>query len=131
MLNIAGTQDEHFPRAAEYQPERWLRHHPLGPINHYASIPFSTGLRNCVGRRLSEQESYTVVARVSPGLMLFCQLEIIHFQVKLRSIFHILIIACHKQELIEFLLNISQIHLIFSCFTSTGWSGITETLIPS
>lgn len=67
MLNIAGTQDEHFPRAAEYLPERWLRHHPLGPINHYASIPFSTGLRNCVGRRLSEQESYTIVARVSPA----------------------------------------------------------------
>nr|XP_027222240.1 probable cytochrome P450 12a4, mitochondrial [Penaeus vannamei] len=64
MLNIAGTQDEHFPRAAEYLPERWLRHHPLGPINHYASIPFSTGLRNCVGRRLSEQESYTIVARL-------------------------------------------------------------------
>ncbi|XP_064096166.1 probable cytochrome P450 49a1 [Macrobrachium nipponense] len=63
-LNMFMAKDEKlFPRAEEFVPERWLRHKPLGPIHPYASLPFGTGTRMCIGRRIAEQEIYTFLTR--------------------------------------------------------------------
>lgn len=63
-LNMFMSKDESlFPRAEEFVPERWLRHKPLGPIHPYASLPFGTGTRMCIGRRIAEQEIYTFLVR--------------------------------------------------------------------
>ncbi|KAG7167090.1 cytochrome P450 49a1-like 1 [Homarus americanus] len=59
-----GWDEAYFPRAKEFIPERWLRHRPLGPIHPYASLPFGSGTRMCVGRRIAEQELHTFMARV-------------------------------------------------------------------
>ncbi|XP_069948773.1 probable cytochrome P450 49a1 isoform X1 [Cherax quadricarinatus] len=61
---LMGWDEALFPRAKEFIPERWLRHKPLGPIHPYASLPFGTGTRMCIGRRIAEQEMYTFLARV-------------------------------------------------------------------
>lgn len=62
---ITGWQESHFPRATEFLPERWLRDRPLGPIHPYASLPFGVGPRMCPGRRIAEQETYTLLARMA------------------------------------------------------------------
>lgn len=63
-VNHFMSQDEEvFPRAKEFIPERWLRHRPLGPIHPYAALPFGLGTRMCVGRRIAEQEIYTFLTR--------------------------------------------------------------------
>nr|XP_045594008.1 probable cytochrome P450 49a1 [Procambarus clarkii] len=61
---LMGWDESLFPRAKEFIPERWLRHKPLGPIHPYASLPFGTGTRMCIGRRIAEQELYIFLARV-------------------------------------------------------------------
>ncbi|XP_071539294.1 LOW QUALITY PROTEIN: probable cytochrome P450 49a1 [Panulirus ornatus] len=60
---LSGWDEKYFPQADKFIPERWLRHKPLGPIHPYASLPFGTGTRMCIGRRIAEQEMYTFLAR--------------------------------------------------------------------
>nr|XP_027219227.1 probable cytochrome P450 301a1, mitochondrial [Penaeus vannamei] len=64
LLRPAGKKEEYFARPAEFLPERWLRGQALRSINPYASMPFGLGTRSCVGRRLSEQQTYTLLARL-------------------------------------------------------------------
>ncbi|KAK6170143.1 hypothetical protein SNE40_018609 [Patella caerulea] len=50
-----------------YRPERWLRDKKgerADPIPTVGLIPFSIGVRNCVGRRFAEQEIYLAIAKI-------------------------------------------------------------------
>ncbi|KAK8737444.1 hypothetical protein OTU49_004492, partial [Cherax quadricarinatus] len=60
----SGKNEDYFPRASEFLPERWLRSQEDPQPNQFASIPFSIGTRMCVGRRLAEQEIYVLLARL-------------------------------------------------------------------
>ncbi|XP_042866974.1 probable cytochrome P450 49a1 isoform X2 [Penaeus japonicus] len=60
----AGLDEEYFPRASEFLPERWLRHRPLGPVNALASLNFGFGRRNCVAQRMAEAELYILLIRI-------------------------------------------------------------------
>lgn len=64
LSSLAGWDEAQFARPQEFIPERWLRHRPLGQIHPYASLPFSHGIRMCIGRRIMEQEACTLIARV-------------------------------------------------------------------
>lgn len=64
MSAFAGWDAKEIQRPQEFLPERWLRHRPYGSIHPCASIPFSFGSRMCIGRRISEQEIYILLARV-------------------------------------------------------------------
>ncbi|XP_042881581.1 probable cytochrome P450 301a1, mitochondrial [Penaeus japonicus] len=64
LTMLSGWDEEVFPRAKEFIPDRWSRDRPLGPIHPYASLPFGAGTRMCIGRRIAEQEMYTFLARV-------------------------------------------------------------------
>ncbi|RXG58227.1 cytochrome, mitochondrial [Armadillidium vulgare] len=69
--NIITARDEmYFKRSKEFIPERWMRDRPLGPIHPYSSLPFSHGIRMCIGRRVAEQEMYTFLTRVIHALIL-------------------------------------------------------------
>ncbi|XP_042871051.1 probable cytochrome P450 301a1, mitochondrial isoform X2 [Penaeus japonicus] len=57
LSSLAGWDEAQFARPQEFIPERWLRHRPLGQIHPYASLPFSHGIRMCIGRRIMEQET--------------------------------------------------------------------------
>ncbi|XP_050402572.1 probable cytochrome P450 12a5, mitochondrial isoform X2 [Patella vulgata] len=50
-----------------YRPERWLRDDKgsrTDPIPSIGLIPFSVGVRNCIGRRFAEQEIYLAIAKI-------------------------------------------------------------------
>lgn len=56
--------EQHFSRAEEFIPERWLRSEPKD-VNPFSMLPFGFGSRMCVGRRIAEQELYLALIRVS------------------------------------------------------------------
>ncbi|XP_013107497.2 cytochrome P450 CYP12A2 [Stomoxys calcitrans] len=71
------TNDEFYPRASEFLPERWLRTHKdettvcgnlspqdLKPRNPFVYFPFGFGARSCIGRRIVEMELELAVARL-------------------------------------------------------------------
>ncbi|XP_041422280.1 1,25-dihydroxyvitamin D(3) 24-hydroxylase, mitochondrial [Xenopus laevis] len=54
MINFHAMtwNDEFFPDAREYKPERWMK--DKHSINPFAHTPFGIGKRMCIGRRLAE-----------------------------------------------------------------------------
>ncbi|UYV71275.1 CYP49A1 [Cordylochernes scorpioides] len=53
---------QYFPEPEKYRPERWLtRDSQRHPFLH---LPFGFGIRSCVGRRLSEQETFLLTIRI-------------------------------------------------------------------
>ncbi|XP_042879581.1 probable cytochrome P450 49a1 [Penaeus japonicus] len=60
----SSMNEEFFPKATQFLPERWLRDSSSNAIHPYASLPFGAGVRNCVGRRFAEQEIHILLARL-------------------------------------------------------------------
>lgn len=57
-------EEENFPRAREFRPERWLREGGLGRVDNFGSIPFGYGVRSCIGRRIAELEIHLLMIQV-------------------------------------------------------------------
>ncbi|XP_059477794.1 probable cytochrome P450 49a1 [Neocloeon triangulifer] len=66
------SQDEYYPRAKEFIPERWLREDisecPVNKKAHqvhpYVYKPFGHGVRQCPGMRFANMEIETLIARM-------------------------------------------------------------------
>ncbi|GAB0089670.1 hypothetical protein DMENIID0001_042490 [Sergentomyia squamirostris] len=57
--------EQYFPNPRTFMPERWLRTSKKDDkTNPFAFLPFGTGTRSCVGRRLSELKIETLVMRI-------------------------------------------------------------------
>ncbi|KAK3557469.1 hypothetical protein QTP70_027928, partial [Hemibagrus guttatus] len=66
LCHYAASHDENeFPDAGAFNPERWMRGTPSRSQHHpYSSIPFGVGVRACVGRRVAELEMYFALSRL-------------------------------------------------------------------
>ena len=61
---IACLQDENFTRSNEFMPERWIPGQTPEKHNMGLVLPFGSGKRMCPGKRLAEQEVYTLAAKL-------------------------------------------------------------------
>ncbi len=55
---ISANDDEYFPNAAEFKPERW----ESGNHNRYAFLTFGIGHRNCIGMKFAYIEQVLILA---------------------------------------------------------------------
>ncbi|XP_033255029.1 probable cytochrome P450 12a5, mitochondrial, partial [Drosophila miranda] len=68
------SSEEHFPKAAEFLPERWIRNatdsngqcpaNDLKLKNPFVFLPFGFGPRMCVGKRIVDMELELRIARL-------------------------------------------------------------------
>ncbi|XP_037297135.1 cytochrome P450 CYP12A2 [Manduca sexta] len=68
MHHNMSLNEENFPRATEFIPERWIvdKADPLyhGNAHPFAYAPFGFGVRMCIGRRIAELEVESFLARI-------------------------------------------------------------------
>ncbi|XP_053258837.1 cytochrome P450 27C1 isoform X2 [Podarcis raffonei] len=57
-------QEENFPLANEFQPERWLRKSNMDRVDNFGSIPFGYGIRSCIGKRIAELEIHLALIQL-------------------------------------------------------------------
>ncbi|KAL8183102.1 UNVERIFIED_CONTAM: hypothetical protein K2H54_015814 [Gekko kuhli] len=57
-------QEENFPLAHEFQPERWLRKSNMDRVDNFGSIPFGYGIRSCIGKRIAELEIHLALIQL-------------------------------------------------------------------
>uniref|UniRef100_A0A3P9L7Q5 Cytochrome P450, family 27, subfamily C, polypeptide 1 n=1 Tax=Oryzias latipes TaxID=8090 RepID=A0A3P9L7Q5_ORYLA len=57
-------EEENFPEALEFQPQRWVRKDASDRVDNFGSIPFGYGIRSCVGRRIAELELHLALIRL-------------------------------------------------------------------
>ena len=53
---------DYFEDPFEFKPERWLKENPIK--NPYMYLPFSSGVRNCIGQHLALIETRIILAEL-------------------------------------------------------------------
>mgnify|MGYP005984043239 FL=1 len=66
---MLSQQEEHFPKAKEFLPERWLKT-TTGEFSHkntnpFVFAPFGFGARSCIGKRFANLELETALLKVA------------------------------------------------------------------
>nr|XP_046247033.1 cytochrome P450 27C1 [Scatophagus argus] len=56
--------EENFPDAFDFRPDRWIRKHSTDRVDNFGSIPFGYGIRSCIGRRIAELEMHLALTRL-------------------------------------------------------------------
>ncbi|KAK6484884.1 cytochrome P450 27C1 isoform X1 [Huso huso] len=57
-------EDECFPAALEFRPERWVRKDNMDRVDNFGSIPFGYGIRSCIGKRIAELELHLALVQM-------------------------------------------------------------------
>ncbi|XP_010728264.2 cytochrome P450 27C1 [Larimichthys crocea] len=56
--------EENFPEALDFRPDRWIRKDATDRVDNFGSLPFGYGIRSCIGRRIAELEMHLALARL-------------------------------------------------------------------
>ncbi|XP_047437456.1 cytochrome P450 27C1 [Mugil cephalus] len=56
--------EENFPDASEFRPDRWIRKDATDRVDNFGSVPFGYGIRSCIGRRIAELEMHLALTRL-------------------------------------------------------------------
>lgn len=67
-LYTTGRKEQYFASSNDFNPERWIRDQNTGKnqVTHsHACLPFGTGVRSCIGRRVAEIQMQFLLTRVS------------------------------------------------------------------
>ncbi|XP_060891652.1 cytochrome P450 27C1 [Labrus mixtus] len=56
--------EENFPEAIDFHPDRWIRKDSTDRVDNFGSIPFGYGIRSCIGRRIAELEMHLALTRL-------------------------------------------------------------------
>ncbi|XP_029600930.1 cytochrome P450 27C1-like [Salmo trutta] len=56
--------EENFPGAEDFRPDRWIRKEATDRVDNFGSIPFGYGIRSCIGRRIAELEMHLALTRL-------------------------------------------------------------------
>ncbi|KAL4635782.1 cytochrome P450 27C1-like [Arapaima gigas] len=65
MCHYTTSLDEEcFPGAKEFRPQRWMRTDATDRVDNFGSIPFGYGIRSCVGRRIAELEMHLAITQL-------------------------------------------------------------------
>ncbi|XP_077992026.1 25-hydroxyvitamin D-1 alpha hydroxylase, mitochondrial-like [Glandiceps talaboti] len=71
LTNLMSRDSDNFENPDDFKPERWLRSEKhKHKVNQFASQPFGTGTRQCIGRRISELEMYLCLAKITQNFRL-------------------------------------------------------------
>ncbi|XP_070540683.1 cytochrome P450 10-like [Ptychodera flava] len=70
-VGLMSRDPQFFDNPDQFIPERWLRSDkPIPRLNQFAALPFATGPRQCIGRRLAELEMHLCVAKIVQNFIL-------------------------------------------------------------
>ncbi|XP_028836122.1 cytochrome P450 27C1 [Denticeps clupeoides] len=65
LCHYSTSMDEdNFPRAEEFRPDRWIRKDQSDRVDNFGSIPFGYGIRSCIGRRIAELEMHLALTQL-------------------------------------------------------------------
>ncbi|XP_062583102.1 probable cytochrome P450 49a1 [Saccostrea cucullata] len=63
--SVISSDENYFPEAHKYKPERWLRNSPLrSSIHPFAVLPYGFGRRNCIGQRFAELQMRIFIVKL-------------------------------------------------------------------
>lgn len=61
---VTGNMEEYVTDASSFKPERWMKNGFEGKLHPFASLPYGTGARMCLGRRFADLEIQILLAKV-------------------------------------------------------------------
>lgn len=61
---VTGNMEEYVTDASSFRPERWMKSGFEGKLHPFASLPYGTGARMCLGRRFADLEIQILLAKV-------------------------------------------------------------------
>lgn len=73
---VASLQEENYPNAREFIPERWLSTDGVSKSNPYFEVPFGVGKRMCPGKRIAEYQLLVLTAKV---LKIFSSFDYVNY----------------------------------------------------
>ncbi|XP_060518798.1 cytochrome P450 315a1, mitochondrial isoform X2 [Cylas formicarius] len=59
-----GREENYFPNANEFHPDRWNNRNGRGTIVQNANLPFALGVRSCMGKRLAITQLQLTLAEI-------------------------------------------------------------------
>lgn len=95
-LYTAGRNDDIYPSANSFKPERWMRSDVgkdfEGVVDRRAYLPFAMGARACIGKILALTQLHNTLKEVFVCVRLFCIVSSTFFSLSLFKLDKIMLI---------------------------------------